>query len=97
MSLLLHSEILLQFFHYMKTSTKNYVVSSIEPGKPFHLLNGSIEGDLISQASHTHGLYCDDNATVYYNMEEATRGTPFDDSIKPFQRRKDDRSALEAM
>ena len=29
-------------------------------------------------------------------MEEATRGTPFADSVKPFQRRKDGRSALEA-
>ena len=73
------------------------VVPPLEPGQPFLVINGSIEGDLISRASHTHGLYHDDNATVYYKMEEATRGTPFADSIKPFQRRKDGRSALEAM
>ena len=73
------------------------VVPPLEPGQPFLVLNGSIEGDLISRASHTHRLYRDDNATVYYKMEEATRGTLFSDSIKPFQRRKYGRSALEAM
>ena len=73
------------------------VVPLLEPGQPFLALNGSIEGDLISRASHTHGMYRDDNATVYYKMEEATKGTTFADSMKPFQRRKDGRSALEAM
>ena len=73
------------------------VVPPLEPGQPFLVLNGSIEGDMIYQASHTHGLYRDDNATVYYNMEEATRGTHFADSIKPFQSRKYGRIALEAM
>ena len=73
------------------------VVPPIEPGQPFSVLNGSIEGDLISQASHTHRLYRDDNVTVYYKMEEATRGTHFADFVKPFQRRKYGKSTLEAM
>ena len=73
------------------------VVTTFEPGQTCLVLNGSIEGDMISRDSHTHGLYRDDNAIVYYKMEEATRGTPFADSIKPFQRRKYVRSALEAM
>ena len=73
------------------------VVPPLEPGQLFLVLNGSIDGDMISQASHTHRLYRDNNATVYYNKEEATRGTPFSDYIKPNQRRKDGRSALEAM
>ena len=72
------------------------VVTPLEPGQPFLVLDGSIEGYMISQASHTHGLYRDDNATVYYKMEEETSGTPFADSIKPFQRRKYGRSTLEA-
>ena len=73
------------------------LVPPLQPRQPFSELNGSIEEDLISRASHTHVLYHDENATVYYNMDEATRGTPFADSIKPFQRRKDGRIALEAM
>ena len=72
-------------------------VPALEAGQPYSTLYGSIDGDLISRASHAHGLYRDDNATVYYKMEEATRGTPYADSIKPFQRRKDGRGALEAM
>ena len=73
------------------------LVPPLEPGQPFSVLNGSIEGDMISRASPTHGLYRDYNATVYYKMEEATRGTPFSDCVKPFQRRKYGRSALDAM
>ena len=60
------------------------------------VLYGSIEDDLISRASDIRGLYRDDNATVYYKMEEATSETPFADYIKSFQRRKYGRSTLEA-
>eukprot|EP00957_Ditylum_brightwellii_P035845 2716955-Ditylum_brightwellii.AAC.1 len=35
----------------------------------------SIEEELVSQASHTHSLYCDDNAVVYYCLEETVWGT----------------------
>eukprot|EP00957_Ditylum_brightwellii_P083615 6355991-Ditylum_brightwellii.AAC.1 len=36
---------------------------------------GSIEEELVAQASHTHPLYCEDNAAVYYCLKEAVRGT----------------------
>ena len=52
----------------------------------------SIEGDLITRASHTHGLFRDDSAEVYYKLEEDTRSTSFADSIKPFHRSKDGRA-----
>eukprot|EP00957_Ditylum_brightwellii_P191467 14577464-Ditylum_brightwellii.AAC.1 len=36
---------------------------------------GSIEEELVAEASHRHPLYCEDNAAVYYCLEEAVRGT----------------------
>eukprot|EP00957_Ditylum_brightwellii_P158681 12077584-Ditylum_brightwellii.AAC.1 len=36
---------------------------------------GSIEDELVAQALHTHALYCEENAQVYYCLEEAVRGT----------------------
>jgi len=51
---------------------------------------------LIAPASHEdHTLFRDNNAQVYYFLEEATRGTTFAVSIKPFQRRKDGRRMAE--
>ena len=44
--------------------------------------HGSIEDDLIARASHNHGLFRDDRAEVYYNLDKATRGTTYADSIK---------------
>ena len=54
---------------------------------------GSVEGDLVNRASHTHPLYREDNAKVYYFLEEATRTTSYAASLKPFQRQKDGRGA----
>lgn len=62
--------------------------------QPYSQSHGSIEADLVARASHTHNLYRDDNASVYYKLEEATRGTSYADSIKPFQARKDGRGAF---
>ena len=53
--------------------------------------------DLVARASHTHGLFRDDNAEVYYKIEEATRGTPYADSIKTFQNEKNGRGAFIAL
>ena len=39
----------------------------------------------------------DDNSVVYYHLEEATRGTSYAASIKPFQRGKDGRGAWKAL
>jgi hypothetical protein len=65
--------------------------------QPFSQVHGSILDDMINRASHTHGLYPQDNAAVYFKMEEASRGTPFADSIKTYQRRKDGRGAYFAI
>ena len=65
--------------------------------QPYSDKHGSIEMDLIARASHDHGLFHDNNAQVYYKLEEATRSTQYLDSIKPFQRCKDGRAAFEAL
>ena len=62
-------------------------------GKPYSLEHGSIEQELVARASHTHALFREDNSDVYYKLEEATRGTPYAASIKPFQRAKQGREA----
>ena len=73
------------------------VAPTIENDKPHSTVHGSVEGDLVARASHTHPLYRDDNSKVYYFLEEATRGTPYAASLKPFQRTKDGRSALHSL
>ena len=49
--------------------------------------------DLFNAASHTHAHFRDDNSVVYYHLEEATRGTSYAASIKPFQKVQDGRGA----
>jgi hypothetical protein len=66
-------------------------------GQPHSTEHGSVEAELVARASHTHALYRDDNASVYYKLEEATRTTPYAASIKPFQRAKDGRGAFQAL
>ena len=70
---------------------------AIEPDQPYSTEHGSILGDLINQASHGHGLYPADNAEIYFKLEEATHGTSFTDSIKPFARAKNGRAAFLAL
>ena len=54
-------------------------------GQPHSIEHGSVEAELIAQASHTHALFCNDISDLYYLMEEATWGTQYAASIKPFQ------------
>ena len=68
-----------------------------EADQPYSEEHASIEKDLIMRASHVHGLFRNDNQAVYFKLEEATRGTAYADSIKPFQREKDGRSAFTAL
>ena len=56
-----------------------------------------MKGELVARDAHTHKLYRDDNSVVYYHLEEATRGTSYAASIKPFQREKDGRGAWKAL
>ena len=59
--------------------------------QPHSTEHGSVEGELVARAAHTHALFRNDNSVVYYHLEEATRGTSYAASIKPFQRGKDGR------
>lgn len=61
--------------------------------RPYSAEHGSVEGEMIARLSHNHALFRDDNAKVYHYLEEATRGTIYASSLKPFQRRKDGREA----
>jgi hypothetical protein len=83
-----------------------YVIREVDPpaaitpiaaGEPHSLLSGSIGEELILQGSHNHPLYRDDNAVVYYKLEEATQGTSYAASIKSFQRAKNGRGAFDAI
>ena len=69
----------------------------LQAGQPHSEVHGSIEGEMITRASHTHAMFRDDNATVYYALEEATRSMSYAASIKPFQRMKNSRGALQAL
>jgi hypothetical protein len=52
---------------------------------PYLEQHGSVEGELTAQASHAHPLYRDDNSAVYYLLEEASHGTSYAPTIKPYQ------------
>ena len=73
------------------------VASPRMAGQPHSDVHGSIESEMIAQASHTHTMFQDDNAAVYYALEEATRSTSYAASIKPFQRTKNGCGALQAL
>ena len=73
------------------------VAPPLMTGQPHSEVHGSIEGEMIARASHTHTMFRDDNAAVYYALEEATRSTSYAASIKPFQRTKNGRGALQAL
>ena len=57
----------------------------------------SIEVKLIARAEHIHGLYKDDNAQVYYKIEESTRGTQYTATIKPFQKSRNGKASFESI
>ena len=46
---------------------------TLAPNQPHSTEHGSVEGELIARAFHTHPLFRDDNSVVYYHLEEATR------------------------
>ena len=69
-------------------------VPPLATDKPHSMEHGSVEGDLVAMASHTHPLYRDDNAEVYYDLETALRATSYLASIKPYQRAKNGRDAF---
>ena len=72
-------------------------IGEISDDSPHSQEHGAIELELIARASHTHALFREDNSTLYYKVEEATRGTAYGASIKPYQRNKDGRGAWIAL
>ena len=68
-------------------------VPALANGQPYGEEYGSVEAELIARASHNHPLFREDNASVYFLLEEATRSTGYAASIKPFQREKNGRAA----
>lgn len=66
-------------------------------GLPHSIEAGSLIQELIDRASHTHPNFNADNGKVYQKLEEATRGTSYAASIKPFQRRRHGRNAYLAI
>eukprot|EP00957_Ditylum_brightwellii_P179064 13640471-Ditylum_brightwellii.AAC.1 len=46
-----------------------------------------VEEELVAQASQTHPFYHEDNAAVYYYLEEAVQDTQYTLSLKPYQLR----------
>jgi hypothetical protein len=64
---------------------------------PYSEANGSVEEELIVLSSHEHPLYRDDNELLYFKLEEATRGTEYAASIRPFQGRKNGRGEFPAI
>ena len=61
--------------------------------QPFSDDFGSVEEELSARATHSHPLYRDANAAIYFFLEESTRSTMYASLIQPYSRRRDGRSA----
>ena len=71
-------------------------VDPLGPGDCFGR-SGSVLEELIARLNHTDPLYRTDNALVYSLLDEATRGTIYAPTIKPFARTKNGRNAWYAI
>ena len=66
-------------------------------GTPHSVQHEAIDAEMIARASHGHPLFREDNSSVYYKLEEATRATSYAALIKPYQRTKIGRDAWLAL
>ena len=57
----------------------------------------SVKMDMIMCTSQDHALFHEDNAKVYFKLEEATRSTMYAASIKPYQQTKNGQGAWIAL
>ena len=69
-------------------------VPALALNQPYSTEHGSIEDELVARADHNDGLFRDNNATVYFKLEEAMRGSQYAPSIKPFQKRRNGSNAF---
>ena len=58
------------------------------PGSPHSEDHGSIEKEVVGFISDTHWLFWNNSASIFYRLEEASRGSQHTSSIKPHQRIK---------
>jgi hypothetical protein len=79
-----------------KSETPTEADDPLTPGFAYGL-SGSVLNELIKRLDHSDPLYKSDNATVYSMLEEATRGTVYASTIKPFSRKKNGRGAWLSM
>jgi hypothetical protein len=68
----------------------------LQPSKAYGI-SGTVIDELIYRLSHDDPLFKSDNAMVYSMLEEATRGTVYASTVKPYSRRKDGRTAWMSM
>ena len=77
--------------------TVDIVCPPLKTDQPFTEDHGSVDDDLIHCTLHSHGLYIDDNASVYFKFEEVTRDIAYTTLINPYQKKKDGREAFLAL
>ena len=64
---------------------------------PYSVIHGSIKAQMVTRYSHTCPLFATDNASVFDDIEEATRGLKYSARITPFRRPKDGQGAFMAL
>lgn len=65
--------------------------------QPYSEEHGSVEDEMIARASFDDPLFKDDNAKLFFFVENAVRGTSYAPSIAPFQNRQDGVGAWRAL
>ena len=69
----------------------------IANGRAYSVEAGSVIQEMIRRLSHDHPLFSSDNNLVYSLLDEATRGTIYAPTVKPYAKNKDGRSAWNAI
>ena len=59
--------------------------------------SGSLIDELTSRLPHTGPIYRNDNKTIFMKIDEASRGTSVESTVKAFSRRNDGRGAFMAL
>ena len=66
-------------------------------GQPQSIEAGYVEMELTNQASHIHPIFHEDSEAVYHRLGEATQGTSYAASLKPYKWTKDGRGDFQAI
>ena len=65
--------------------------------QPYSDEHGSLKDEMVARYSHNHPLFSMDSASVYDDIEEATRGSKYQNTVSTFKRTKDGRGAYLAL